>query len=182
MDTLEQLRYPIGQDQLPEKIGMVNYADWIVTIRDFAWHVNDLVKELSSTELAYIYRPEGWNIKQVVHHCADSHMNALTRFKLALTEDNPVIKPYKEALWATFADATDDDLSASMKMLEGIHARWYSCLSKLTPRDFERSYFHPEQQALVPLGEALGHYDWHCRHHLAHIQQALRYKNDFSNL
>ena len=180
--TLDELRYPIGKDQLPEKINMMNYAEWIATIRDFPWLLKELVDDLNSTELSYIYRPEGWNIKQVVHHCADSHMNALTRFKLALTEENPVIKPYKEALWAEFADATDDDLTPSIKMLEGIHARWFTCVSKLTPRDFERPYFHPDQQALVPLGEALGHYDWHCRHHLGHIKQALAYKNDFSNL
>ncbi|NQX78717.1 YfiT family bacillithiol transferase [Gilvibacter sp.] len=180
--NLDALRYPIGKDQLPQQIDSTHHSDWAETIRDFPARVNELVKDLSPAELAYIYRPEGWSIKQVVHHCADSHMNALTRFKLALTEEKPVIKPYKEALWAEFDDATNDDLSASIKMLEGIHSRWSNCVSQMNSQDFERPYYHPDQEALVPLGEALGHYDWHCRHHLAHIQQAIKFKNDFTNL
>ena len=179
---LDDLRYPIGKDQLPEDISKDQIEGWRETIRQFPKLVSELVERLSASELAYAYRPDGWNIKQVVHHCADSHMNALTRFKLALTEDNPVIKPYKEALWAEFEDATTDDLSASLQMLNGIHNRWYKCLSKMSGEQFERAYMHPEQNDLVPLKEALGHYDWHCRHHLAHIGQALQFKNEFPEL
>lgn len=179
---LEQLRYPVGADQLPTEINSNHLAKWNNTIRDFPGEVKAAVDGLSPEELSYIYRPNGWSIKQVVHHCADSHMNALTRFKLALTEENPVIKPYQEALWAEFDDATNDDLSASLQILEGIHARWAKCVEGLSSAQLDRPYLHPEQNALVPLKEALGHYDWHCRHHLAHIKQALEFKNEFPDL
>lgn len=180
--NLNDLRYPIGADELPENITQAHINAWTSTIAEFPEQVDALVKELSPKELAYHYRPEGWNIKQVVHHCADSHMNALTRFKLSLTEDKPVIKPYMEARWALLSDSLDDDLTASMQILQGIHSRWAGCIEGMQPDDFERGYIHPEQNALVPLRQALGHYDWHCRHHLEHIKQALKFKNEFTLL
>lgn len=182
MKTLEDLRYPIGPDRLPKQIGEQHIQSWIATLERFPEQVEGLVSKLSQHELNFKYRPQGWTVKQVVHHCADSHMNALIRFKLALTEDKPIIKPYQEARWANLSDSQNDDLSDSLAILKGLHARWTACVKDMSETDMARVYVHPEQEAAVPLKEALGHYDWHSRHHLAHIEQALSFKNDFSDI
>ena len=145
--------------------------------------IKEVTTKLSVEELNLEYRPEGWSIKQVVHHCADSHMNSFIRFKLALTEETPTIRPYEEHLWAELEDSLSDDLTASIRILEGLHLRWSIVLEVMKESDWDKMYFHPSSQKLFSLKEALGFYAWHCNHHLAHIHQALDIKGiNFKNI
>ena len=119
------------------------------------------------------YRKGGWTVRQVVHHLADSHMNAYIRMKLAVTEPAPVIKPYEEDKWAKTEDGKNGSVKTSMKLLSALHARWHSFMASLSEEDLERGYFHPESQKLVLLPEAIALYAWHSQHHLAHIKLVL---------
>lgn len=127
---------------------------------------------LSETTLELTYRPSGWTIRQVVHHCADSHMNAFIRFKLALTEDSPTVKPYREEFWAELPDILNLPIEPSLQILEGLHQRWATLLRSFGSREWMAGYIHPEHGKHVGLDEATGEYAWHCRHHLAHIRVA----------
>jgi DinB superfamily len=179
--NLETLKFPIGEFQKPISISENDLKTWISVIENFPNRIKSLTENLSIEQLNLIYRPDGWSIKQVVHHCADSHMNSFVRFKLTLTEENPTIKPYEESLWAKLVDANDDDISASIFIIEGLHKRWTLMLKSLVKIDFKRSFFHPESQTNNTLDTILCFYAWHCDHHLAHIMQALRYNGKFLN-
>ena len=126
----------------------------------------------SDVELDTPYRPQGWTVHQVVHHVPDSHMNALIRFKLALTEDTPTIKPYDEARWAQLPDATQTPVDVSLALLDALHRRWVVVLRAMSPTDFERSFMHPEHGRTMSLDQALALYAWHGTHHLGHVRQA----------
>ncbi|MDF1839060.1 MAG: putative metal-dependent hydrolase [Planctomycetota bacterium] len=169
----EPLRFPIGPFQRPLPIGPENVKDWIEVIARFPSLVELETQGLSVEQLNWPYRPGGWSIKQVVHHCADSHMNSIIRFKLALTEHRPTIRPYFEDRWAELADSQTDDISGSIATLHGVHARWKQLLSSLGPEELARSFNHPESDRKIPLDENIGLYAWHCEHHLAHVRQAL---------
>jgi len=108
-------------------------------------------------------------VRQIAHHLADSHLNAYVRFKLALTEDRPTIKPYQEGAWADLPDGRGAEVEATLPLMEGLHARWVTLLRAMTPEQYARTYLHPEGNAVVPLFEALGYYAWHGRHHTAQI-------------
>jgi hypothetical protein len=177
--NLEKLKYPVGTFHKPENIGSEDIDIWIFTIEDFPTKIKNLTNKLSTEALNYKYRPNGWSIKQVVHHCADSHMNCLIRFKLALTESIPTIKPYEEDQWALIADGLDNNLTPSIQILEGVHARWTLLLKSFSSADFAKQFLHPASGKVIALDEALGMYAWHCNHHLAHIEQALFYKGMF---
>jgi hypothetical protein len=125
------------------------------------------VGELTSPQLDTLYK--NWTIRQIAHHLADSHINAFTRFKLALTEDVPTIKPYNETLWSELADAKSGPVEPSLAILDGIHARWSGLIDQLSSADFKREFHHPELGRQVSLAEALAMYAWHCEHHLAQI-------------
>jgi uncharacterized damage-inducible protein DinB len=170
--NLEKLKYPVGKFESPQTIDNQLLKQWIDTIAQFPNRVKAAVENLSEAQLDTPYRPGGWTIRQVVHHVADSHANAFIRFKLALTEDNPTIKPYAEDKWAELADAKLP-LEPSLQILSGVHQRWLVVLNAMTEADFACTYFHPESQKNFTLKEALGLYDWHSRHHLAHIFQAI---------
>lgn len=176
---LEKLKFPIGKFQRPDPISENDLKTWIATIENFPSKIKKLTQELSTEELNWIYRPKGWSIKQVVHHCADSHINSFIRFKLALTEDVPTIKPYEEALWAELADGNSDTILPSLQIIEGIHARWIFLLKSFGEKELKRQFFHPEHLKLASLEETIGVYAWHCSHHLAHIEQALSHKDQF---
>lgn len=176
---LEQLRYPVGKFIVPTEIDRQHIQSWKATIQSLPQELNALVKDLSVTERNWIYRPDGWSIKQVIHHLADSHMNSFIRFKLTLTENVPEVRPYEEHKWAVTADGQDDDISASLQIITGVHNRWFYLLDTLTEEDLALLYFHPQHQRLYSLKEAIGIYDWHSRHHLAHIKQALHHKGNF---
>ncbi|MCG2610261.1 putative metal-dependent hydrolase [Flavobacterium sp. SM15] len=176
---LEHLKFPIGRFSCPLEIDSEHLEQWKATIRNFPQQLQEITKNLTVENLNWKYRPEGWTVKQVVHHLADSHINAIIRLKLSLTEDAPVIRPYEEALWAELNDGLNNDVSASLKIIEGVHQRWFQLLDSLNEKDWNRMYFHPQHQRLFSVKEGLGIYHWHCKHHLAHIHQALQYKGEF---
>lgn len=173
---LQTLRFPIGIYKKPDVISSEQISDWIVTISKFPQKIESITNNLSAEELNYHYRPEGWTIKQVVHHCADSHCNSFIRFKLALTENNPAIKPYMENLWAELIDGKDNDLTYSIMILKGIHHKWVKLLQSFTEEDWKRTFYHSEADKTFRLDETLGLYAWHSEHHLKHIENALKYK------
>ncbi len=178
--SLEALKYPIGKFEKPEIIGQDLIDSWISDIEAFPTRLNDLVDGLSVEEKNWKYRPAGWSIKQVVHHCGDSHMNSIIRFKWTLTEDTPTIKAYYEERWAELTDGLDDDLSSSLLFIEGLHKKWIMLLRSLNSTDLEKEFVHPEHGNRVSLKENVGIYAWHCNHHLAHINQALEGKGKYN--
>jgi hypothetical protein len=115
------------------------------------------------------YRPGGWTVRQVVHHVPDSHLNAYLRFKLALTEENPTIKPYEEARWAELPDTAGTQIGVSLVMLEALHRRWVNLLRSMSEEQWGRTYFHPDQNKSLRLDGVLAMYSWHGKHHTAHI-------------
>ena len=130
--------------------------------------MRDAVAGLGDAQLDTPYRPGGWTVRQLVHHVADSHMNGLIRLKLALTEDNPTIKPYDEKTWASLADARMP-IAVSLAILDNLHARWDAVNRSLTPADFLRTFYHPEMQQTLTIDAQVQLYGWHSRHHVAHI-------------
>ncbi len=164
------VRYPIGKYHEPEKVTEDLLESCIGEISTFPKRLRAEVENLSEAQLDTPYREGGWTIRQLVNHCADSHMNSLIRFKLALTEDQPTIKPYFEDRWAELADSTNMPIEPAMQILEGLHIRWVLLLKSLSQEQLERSFLHPENGNQVRIKEAIGLYAWHCNHHLAHIQ------------
>jgi hypothetical protein len=162
------LRYPVGPYQAPEVISAAQRSLWIRQIETLPSSLRQAVLGWSDAQLDTPYRPAGWTVRQVVHHLPDSHLNSYTRFRLALTEDSPVIKPYDEAAWAELPDAKAAPITSSLALLEGLHARWTALLQSLGDAAFARTFQHP-QLGEIRLDWTLGLYDWHCRHHLAHI-------------
>lgn len=177
--SLEQLKYPIGRYRRPEHISPEDRQKAIDVIAAFPLRLGMAVEGLSEQQLDTPYRPEGWTIRQVVHHCADSHMNALVRFKLALTEDQPVIKPYLEARWAELHDTRHMDIAPSLLLLQGLHARWAELLRQLSAVELQRTFIHPEHGQVFTLDETVALYAWHSEHHLAHITR-LKERNQWT--
>lgn len=169
MNTEEQLKYPIGKFEKPKEITGEMWKKYISDIDTFPSRLKKEVEQLSDQQLDTVYRTGGWTIRQVVNHCADSHMNSLTRLKLALTEDNPIIKPYIEALWAELPDSKTMPIHPALKMLEGIHERWALLLNNLKDAELKRTFIHPQSGKQFQLDENTALYAWHCNHHLAHI-------------
>lgn len=174
---IEKLRFPIGKFDKPATISKELLDNWISDIATFPKRLSNEVLSLTDEQLDTAYRPEGWTIRQVIHHCADSHMNSLTRLKLSLTEDQPTIKPYFEERWAELVDAKNMPIHASLKMLEGIHERWTVLLNNLTDKQLERKFIHPEHGKTFSVDENIGIYAWHCNHHLAHITETKKRNN-----
>lgn len=168
----DKLKYPIGNWNFPESFDPNEIDPQIETICQFPEQIQILTENLSDEVLLKTYRPGGWNIFQLVHHCADSHLNAFIRFKLTLTEDTPTIKTYKEDKWAELSDADHFEIIPSLQIITGVHARWVRILKKMNEEDFHRTLFHPEMNKAIALFEMLSLYAWHCRHHLKHIQMA----------
>jgi uncharacterized damage-inducible protein DinB len=169
-EDLEVLKYPTGKFARGTKADTPERAAaCIAVIEAFPQKLRAEVQGLSDAQLDTPYRPDGWTVRQVVHHLADSHGQAPGRFKLALTEDKPTIKPYKEALWAELIDARTMPVEPSLQIIAGLHARWAGVLRGMSATDFQRGFIHPEQNREVSLAEALELYVWHGGHHLAHI-------------
>ena len=165
----EDLRYPIGRFQLDGRADQRRRERWIGEIASAPAHLRVAVDGLSSEQLDTPYRPQGWTVRQVVHHLPDSHLNAYVRIKLALTEDEPTIKPYEEARWAELPDGRTAPIEISLNLLDSLHQRWVLLLRQLTPSDFERRFRHPEHGRSLGLDEIVAMYAWHGRHHVAHI-------------
>ncbi|MEM8898615.1 MAG: YfiT family bacillithiol transferase [Bacteroidota bacterium] len=173
---LEKLKYPIGKYQPPETLDAETMKSWIREIRELPLKVKTRIAGLSDEELSLRYRPEGWNIKQLVHHLSDSHINALVRVKWVLTEDAPTIKPYYEARWAELPDSVQLHPAISLNLLEAVHYKLVYLISEMTTEDWERKFYHPEYEGALEIGKYMGLYAWHGNHHLAHINQALEMK------
>ena len=170
-DALQELRYPIGDFQKPVSSTADDRSAQLQTLRLLPERLRAAVAGLSEGQLDTPYREGGWTVRQVVHHVADSHANAYVRTKLALTEDWPTIKPYDEAAWAEFADSRLP-VEVSLDWLRVLHARWVALLESLSEGDFQRGYVHPamrEGENRQSLDTMLAVYDWHSRHHTAHI-------------
>lgn len=169
MPTLDQLKYPIGTFQLTENITDKHIQLWIRDIELLPSQIRLAVAGLEDEHLDTPYRPDGWTVRQVVHHVADSHMNGYIRVKLALTEDNPTIKPYEEQLWAELPDSKLD-IDVSLKIIDAVHTRWVEILRGLNAVQFERTFHHPANQTVMAIKQHSGLYSWHGRHHTAHIE------------
>lgn len=173
-DELEKLKYPIGKFSSPEKISSKNIEDWILILEQFPTQLENLVRNLSDSQLDTVYRPDGWTVRQVVHHVADSHHHSYTRFKWALTEETPVIKAYYEDRWAELQDSKTAPIAMSLQHLKAIHYKLAYLLKSLSETDLNRAFIHPETNKKVLLKHNIGVYAWHCRHHYAHIENLLK--------
>ncbi|GJM63132.1 YfiT family bacillithiol transferase [Persicobacter diffluens] len=176
----QDLQYPIGEFQTPNQIHTELLETWITEIRQFPVQLEELISHSPPLSEEWKYRPNGWNIRQLVHHCADSHMNSFIRFKLALTEENPSILPYQEALWANVPDTQNAPIQSSLTLLHGLHQRWVILLQNLSKEQLNRTFYHPESKKSITLRENTGIYAWHCRHHLAHVKLALDAKGKWN--
>ena len=174
--NMDALKYPIGNYKVPETYSSEVINGWINTIAEFPETISSLTKSLTSEQLSWHYRPHGWTIRQVVHHCADSHLNSFIRFKWSLTEDSPVIKAYFEDRWAELPDANNDNIQDSLMLLQGLHARWTRLLRNLSMEQLASTFTHPESGKRISLKQNISLYAWHCEHHLVHIRQAIQRK------
>ena len=168
MEDLEQLRYPLGRFREEPRPTPQQHAHLIDVIEALPGELRTEVRDLSARQLATPYRPGGWSVCQVVHHLADSHLNAYLRTKLALTEETPVIKPYDEAAWAELPDARTTSLESSLSLLAALHARWVAALRELDQESLLRTLHHPDDGPMT-VSRVIQGYAWHSRHHLAHI-------------
>ena len=173
MKKLDSTRYPIGQHEYGKTYSLDETRKNIKTIARLPKDLKKALRKLSNSDLDKSYRQDGWTVRQLVHHLADSHINAYIRMKMAVTEQTPVIKTYEEALWAETEDGKKAPVKVSLKLLSALHRRWTIFLESLTEEDLERGYFHPEMRRIITLPDALAAYSLHCRHHLAHINMVM---------
>lgn len=174
MSESEELRYPIGRFQMPA--GALSAAErerHISSVETLPRRLRGAVAALTPERWQTPYRPGGWTVHQLIHHIPDSHLNAYTRFKLALTEDEPTIKPYDEAAWAELADTATCEPEVSLDLLEALHRRWVALLRSLSDDAFARTLRHPEHGRSFTLDQMLAMYGWHSEHHLAHITRLI---------
>jgi uncharacterized damage-inducible protein DinB len=167
---LEQLRFPVGKFEYGKTYTTNETRKHLKDIAGLPSKVKKICKKLSGNDLDTPYRPEGWTARQVVHHLADSHINAYIRTKLLMTEVNPTIKPYMEELWAETEDGKHGSIKMSLKLLKSVHQRWVSFLESLTEEDFHKTYYHPGSNRVFTLAEVLALYSWHGKHHLGHLK------------
>ena len=166
--------FPIGKLKRPEEFTETVINKLIQDIRILPEHLKKVSKKIKhKKQLQYSYRDGGWTIEQIIHHTADSHMNAFIRFKLALTENNPTIKPYNQDLWTETADV-QLPVKVAIRLLKALHAKWTILLENMDKNDFKRTYTHPEYKTTSTLQDALALYAWHGKHHVAQIEVALR--------
>ncbi len=167
---LENLKYPIGRFNLEQEIEDRQLSKLMKDIAILPHLLNDQIQSMTGKQLNTAYRPDGWTAKQVVHHLADSHMNAHIRFILALTENQPTIKPYQEQLVANLPFIHQMPLEVSLDVIKSVHQRWFFLLQSLNLQDFDKTYLHPQYNRVYTLRQALANYAWHGKHHLAHLQ------------
>ena len=170
---LELLKYPIGHFTMPDIFDEQQAAVWISEIEALPAQIKAVTAHLNDEELNQAYRPDGWTVRQVIHHIPDSHMNAYIRFKQAITEDIPVIRPYYEERWAETEEGKSGDIQMSVDLLASLHQRWVAFLKTLKQEDYQRRYIHPAHAKELTLANMLGMYAWHGKHHLAHIKNTV---------
>ena len=170
---MEHLKYPIGKHTGSETYTEEQISEKINDLKVFPENLKNLVNGLSETDLAKTYREGSWTIKQLVHHIGESHLNAYIRVKLALTEDNPTIKPYEESTWVKTAENDILPPSVSLQLIEAIHIKLVTLLENLTEAELSRTFYHPQYQRTSRLSDLLSLYSWHGKHHSAHIRLAL---------
>lgn len=163
-------RYPIGKFTYNSPPDQQQRQKFIQDIEQAPAALRAAVQGLSPQQIETPYRDGGWTVRQLVHHVPDSHMNAYVRFRLALTEDAPTIKPYMEDRWAKLPDVQSIPLEVSLSLLDSMHTRWVSLLRSMEPQDWKRTFNHPELGS-VSLDKSLGLYAWHGRHHVAHVTE-----------
>lgn len=167
MTLVDDLRYPIGHFKPALTTTPEERVEHIAVLRELPDRLSDAVDSLDDMQLDTPYREGGWTVRQVVHHVADSHLNSYTRFKLALTEEEPTIKPYDEGAWAALPDSRTP-VDVSLTLTWALHERWVALLESMTEKDFQKKFVHPER-GVQDLATTLALYDWHSRHHTAQI-------------
>lgn len=173
----EDLRYPIGRLQpTSEPLDQTARSELLAQMRELPAELRKAAEGLSAQQLDTPYRPGGWTVRQVVHHLADAQMNWYIRTKLALTEDNPTIKPYDESMWAESQDSRTGEIGSSLSILDGLYSRWMKLLNSLDPSHWERTFLHPER-GLMKVDDILTTMAWHGRHHTAHITKLRKREN-----
>lgn len=176
---LEKLRYPIGKFLAPETYSEPYLSNKIAEIATFPARLRQEVEHLTNEQLDTPYREDGWTVRQVIHHCAESHMHCYIRIKWTLTEDTPAIKYYHEDLWSALNDSLTMPIEPTLSLLEGLHFRLSYIMQHLSETDLAKSFIHPEHGVSFQLKEIIGTYAWHGNHHLAHIT-ALKKRNSWS--
>jgi uncharacterized damage-inducible protein DinB len=161
-------RFPIGKYE-PQPFSEKQKADWINDIKFLPAGIENAITNLDAAQIETPYRDGGWTVKQLIHHVADSHMNAYIRFKLGLTEENPTIRPYDQERWSKMVDSENVPVNVSVTLLHALHRRWHEILLSIKDEDFNRTVYHPEYKKEMTLWYLLGMYAWHSRHHTAHI-------------
>lgn len=175
--VLQKLKYPIGKFDCPTNILPQHIENWISILEHFPKRLEILIKNLSNAQLDTIYRPDGWTVRQVVHHLSDSHHHSYTRFKWALTEDKPLIKVYNADMWAALFDARTAPIDMALLHLKAIHAKIVYLLKGLNEIELNKIFIHPETQSEVLLKRNIGMYAWHSNHHYAHIENLIKQNN-----
>lgn len=166
---MNDLRYPIGKYEPVTQATAAYVADCIETIAGLPEAMRNAVAGLDEEQLETPYRPDGWTVRQLVHHVGDSHLNSVIRFKWTLTEDTPTIKAYNEKDWAETDEVASTPLEVNLAFLEALHHKWVLLLKAMQPADWEKLLVHPESGKHLSLGYMLGLYAWHSKHHVAHI-------------
>jgi hypothetical protein len=172
---IEDIRYPTGKYE-PQPFSEKQKEDWLTDLKFLPQELELAIQNLDESQLQTPYREGGWTVQQLVHHVADSHINAYVRFKLGLTENNPPIKPYEEKEWATLDDVNALPINVSTTLLHALHKRWVATIRNLSDEQWQRTVFHPEHKKEMTLWFLLGMYAWHGKHHVKHIT-ALRERN-----
>lgn len=168
------LRYPIGPMPSGDIEGFHQIAAWVKSIKTFPDKIIQFLETNPENIESCIYRANSWTVKQVIHHCADSHINAMCRLKLGLTEEMPIVKPYAEEKWAELSDSFNCPLSDSVSILTGLHSRWTNLLESMSDSDFKRKIFHPGSKEIMTLAQLTRLYAWHCDHHYGHLLLAAK--------
>lgn len=170
----DDLRYPTGK-YFPQPFSEEQKTNWLRDLKQLPQELEYAIQNLDEAQLQTPYREGGWTVHQLVHHIADSHMNAYQRMKLALTEDNPTIKTYQEKEWVKLRDAEILPINISVTLLHALHLRWVTAIENLSQQEWEKNVFHPDHKKEMSVWFLLGMYAWHCKHHVRHIT-ALREK------
>lgn len=170
---MEHLKYPVGRWTEPKEYSAENLQSWISEIRKLPENIESLLQARGDEVFSYRYRPGGWTLRQLIHHIADSHMNAYIRHKLAYTENQPKINAYLEQEWAQLEDVEKVPVITSVQLLSSLHARWTVFLESVRYDQWDCGFIHPQHNRFISLKESLSMYAWHSRHHLEHIKLAL---------